>query len=112
MDQIIIIVIAILLAIFVVGFIWKLIKTVMKVVLVAVIAIAIFGLLANVVSLDGQQGSNNVSFNNISNSTNGITAQVTGFVSNTLEKVKLNAQKSLAEDFLEKTESDLEKLEN
>ncbi|MBN1175463.1 hypothetical protein JXA48_02355 [Candidatus Woesearchaeota archaeon] len=112
MDLTIIIIIAIILAVLIVSFIWKLLKTVLKVAIVAVIAFAIFMLITSVIKPDTDvAGPINDTAVNVTNVTNEITAQVTGFVSTTFEKAKANTKKAIAENMLEEAESDLKALE-
>lgn len=112
MDLTIIIIIAIILAILVVSFVWKLLKTVLKVAVVAVIAFAIFMLITSVIKPDTTSDLPvNDSQVNITNVTNEITAQVTGFVSKTIDKAKANTKKAIAENLLEDAQNELDALE-
>lgn len=114
MTPLIIIILAIIVASLVVAFLWKILKLVIKVALIAFIAFALIGVFTGLFNSDNGILSNNDNNNSMNslNSTGEITSQVTGFVSKSLEKAKLNAKKAIAQNILDDTKKDLAKLED
>lgn len=102
MVSVVILIISLVVALLVVSLAWKLLKIVFKVALIALIAFLIFSLLTGTLNLKNQEGNVSIDENQTLNGTfDDVTAQVTGFLTKTVDSATRKAKVAAAKKVIE-----------